>query len=112
MAIFGRQGLEAAVLYLATLWAVYGMKDAGFKKGEEKKIEIIVARKNVKGASSGERIKSIKAMRKARYDSMIDMAAGRPGYSKALATEKYGKGSDYEEGGEFAKGYLKGTFAR
>ena len=110
MAIFGRQGVEAAVLYLATLWAVYGMSDAGFKKGEEDQILMIVSRKNAKGSTKGEKAKGITAMRQERYRSLRDAAAQRPGYSAALAKEKYG--ADYEESGEFAQSYVKGTFAR
>ena len=35
MAIFGKQGLQAAALYLAVIWATYGQSRAGWKDKAE-----------------------------------------------------------------------------
>ena len=48
MAIFGMNGAWSAGLYLATMWALYGMKNAGFADDKElKEVVRLVDRKNI-----------------------------------------------------------------
>ena len=105
MAIFGKNGLQAAALYLATLWAVYGQKDAGFKKDEEKRIVAIASRKNREGAQSSDKKTSLKQIRALRYENLVKTASARPGSSRV-----YGK--DYERGSEFQKAYVELPYSR
>ena len=105
MAIFGKNGLQAAALYLATLWAVYGQKNAGFKKGEEEAIVAIASRKNKTGAQSSDKKAALQEIRQARYESLMQAAQARPGSSR-----KYGK--EYERGGKFQKAYVELPYSR
>ena len=105
MAIFGKNGLQAAALYLGTLWAVYSTRNAGFKKGEEEKIVAIASRKNKLGATSRDKKQALQEIRAARYASLIAEAAKRPG-----STRKYGK--EYEKGGKFQKAYIELPYSR
>ena len=90
-------------MYLATLWAVYDTRNAGFKKGEEEKIVAIASRKNKTGASSSDKKQALQEIRAERYASL--MAAKRPG-----STRKYGK--EYEKGGKFQKAYIELPYSR
>ena len=110
MAIFGRQGLEAAALYLATLWAVYGMKNAGFKdQADIDKIVPLVSRKNRVGADGKKGQEAITAIRTERYTALAQEAAKRRG-----ATRKYpaGTGEQYAAGGTFQKKYTELPYSR
>ena len=106
MAIFGRQGLEAAVLYLATVWALYGMKDAGFKDKEVDEIVNIASRKNQAGQDAKSKAEALTALRQRRYDALLQQAARRPGFTKG----RYGK--DYGSSSKFRESYEKLTYAR
>jgi len=103
MAIFGKNGLQAAALYLGTLWAVYSTRNAGFKKGEEEKIVAIASRKNKTGARSSDKKQALQEIRAARYKSLIETK--RPG-----STRKYGK--EYDKGGKFEKAYSELPYSR
>lgn len=74
MAIFGKNGAWAAALYLATMWGVYGMKNAGFKNDKElQAISQLIGRKNVGEAVKGKsatRKDAVKQLREARYAAM------------------------------------------
>ena len=109
MAIFGKTGLQAAALYLATLWALYGQKDAGFKKGEEENIVSIASRKNKKDASSSDKKGALQQLRTARYDALLREAQDRPGSKR---TYEVGKGQAYEAGGKFQKAYTELPYSR
>ena len=110
MAIFGRQGLEAAALYLATLWAVYGMKNAGFKdQADIDKIVTLVSRKNRAGAGGKKGQEAITGIRTNRYEELLKEAAKRRG-----STRKYpaGTGEAYAVGGAFQKKYTELPYSR
>ncbi len=69
MPILGKNGLWAAGLYLATIWGLYGQKDAGFKdKKELEAVENVAARKRVADASGNktEQARIINEIREAR----------------------------------------------
>ena len=72
MAIFGTNGLYAAGLYFAALYALYGQKNAGFKNNEEvQAIAAIAARKGVAGATkSGGRKAAIAELRRRRFEAL------------------------------------------
>lgn len=95
-------GLWAAALYLGTLFAVYGQRDAGFEKNEEKGLLMIVSRKNVSGATKKEKTDSISAMRKQRIRALMDAARTRKGDSA----------DRYKDYAKFEETYAKATFAR
>ena len=105
MAIFGKNGLQAAALYLATLWAVYSTRDAGFKKGEEEEIVAIASRKNKTGSRSSDKKAALNEIRTARYASLIAATKKRPGSKRV-----YGK--EYEAGSEFQKAYVELPYSR
>jgi len=97
MAIFGKNGLEAGVMYLAALFAIYGMKDTGFKDDKEiDAIAILVARKAKpdKGA--------ILAYRTRRLQGH----AGNKRYTELLKDTAKGQSS------EFVKTYQKKEWLR
>ena len=110
MAIFGMHGIQAAALYVAGVWALYGQKDAGFKKDEEKGTLMVVSRKNLTGATAKEKTEAVKQMRQGRVRDLAAAALKRPGATAESVKARYGKA--YEAGGEFYKGYVKQTFAR
>ena len=74
MAIFGMNGAWSAGLYLATMWALYGMKNAGFADDKElKEVVRLVDRKNIgEGvkAKSTTRKAAIKALREKRFAAL------------------------------------------
>ena len=107
MAIFGKQGLEAAALYLASLWALYGMKDAGFKDKEIDQIVSIASRKNQTGQDSKSKKEALTELRQRRYDALLEQAKRRPGAKSGRYEDKtYGRGSKFR--GEYEKlGYAR-----
>ena len=64
-------GLWGAVLYTATLFALYGMKDAGSKDAKEiEQIENLVARKSLAGQKAGAtRKQALAEIRARRYEA-------------------------------------------
>ena len=111
MAIFGKNGLEAAAMYLAILWAVYGQKDAGFAdKAEFDKIEAIAFRKQY-ADSTGDKKAALLTLRTLRAQSLIAHAKKRPGIDLAATAKRY-EGAEFRKGGTFEKEFVKKTFAR
>ena len=110
MVLAGRSGLEALALYLATLWAVYGQKDAGFKDKEMEQVVTILSRKNQTGADRKAKGDALATLRQRRYDALIAEAAKRPGFTKGRYDQ--GKGGTYAAGGKFRTGYEKLAYAR
>ena len=91
MAIFGMNGLYAAGLYLAAIYALYGQKNAGFKNDKEVQAVVgIVARKGLAGVKSGERkaaiaelrTKRLEVLKSARYESLAKDPAFQEAYLK------------------------------
>ena len=82
MAIFGKQGLQAAALYLAVIWATYAQKKAGFKdKAEYQAVWQVVDRKQLaSGKLKGkEYADAAKAQRATRYAAIIARGEKRTG---------------------------------
>ena len=89
MAIFGKQGLQAAALYLAVIWATYGQKKAGFaSKAEYQAVWQTQDRKQL--ASTKKKGKdyadAAKAARAKRYEAIIARGVARTG---AKGEERY-----------------------
>ena len=110
MVLAGRSGLEALALYLATLWALYGQKDAGFKDKEMENIVTILSRKNQQGADRKAKGDALATLRQKRYDALLAEAAKRPGATKGRYD--VGSGGAYAAGGKFRTGYEKLAYAR
>ena len=82
MAIFGKQGLQAAALYLAVIWATYAQKKAGFAdKAEYQAVWQVVDRKQLSsGKLKGkEYADAAKAARAQRYAAIIARGEKRTG---------------------------------
>ena len=82
MAIFGKQGLQAAALYLAVIWATYGQSRAGWKdKAEMENITLILDRKasSLKDKKGAKYKEAAQALRKSRYDAIVAMGVARTG---------------------------------
>ena len=97
MAVFGKNGLYAAGLYFAALFAVYGQKKTGFKDDKEiDAIAILVARKAKpdKAAIAGYRTR------------ILQSRASDKRYGDLLKADKTGKASEYSEA------YLKKEWLR
>ena len=103
MAIFGKNGAWAAALYLGTLFALYGQKNAGFKDDKEvQEIVSIVARKGI--AADIKRIGGKKGA--ARKQAVASLREKR---FAALTGERY---KSLAEDVEFKKQYMKKEWAR
>ena len=95
MAILGKNGLYAGALYLAALYALYGMKNVSFKDSKEiDAIQIIVARKGKpkKGDIANyraQKLKQVLASDAKRYADLLGPDA-KTGKQKEFGTA-YGK---------------------
>ena len=96
--IFGQNGLSAAALYLATLWAVYEQKDAGYpdkasiqevKDWSQRKAQSL---KDKKGAEYKAEIARLREQRHAAYlrrGIKRTGAKGRERYADQLEKSKF-----------------------
>ena len=97
MAIFGWNGFTGLSLYLVTLFAVYGTKNAGFKTAAEyEQIQRLAERKAVAGAKGKDQKKqAIAAIRKARLEAMSKAGerykelAADPEFTKAYGAKEW-----------------------
>ena len=96
--IFGQNGLSAAALYLATLWAVYGQKDAGYPdKASIQEVKDWSQRKatSLKDKKGAEYKAEIARLREARHAAYLARgiartgAKGRERYADQLASSKF-----------------------
>ena len=91
MAIFGWNGLMGLSLYFATLFAVYGTKNASFRDSAEfATIEKLAQRKAAAGERGPEAKKA--AYGKIRAERLKAMAAGGERYATLAADEGFRKG--------------------
>ena len=82
MTIFGKNGLWAAGLYVGTLYALYGQKQAGFAKSEDvDAIDIVAARKN-KTPAADYRANKLRGASDKRYAEMLKDGKFAEAYQK------------------------------
>ena len=91
MAIFGWNGLMGLSLYFATLFAVYGTKNASFRDSAEfAKIEKLVQRKAATSAKGPEQKKAV--LGQIRAARLKAMAEGGERYATLAADAGFKKG--------------------
>lgn len=98
MAIFGQNGLSAAALYLATLWVLYGQKDAGYpSKSAITAVEEWSKRKDesLKDKKGAEYKAAVKALRERRHAAYLSRGIARTG---AKGGERY---KEFERSSKF-----------
>ena len=109
MAIFGQNGLSAAALYVATLFALYGQKNAGFpNKAALSQIQSIMDRKSAaKSGKKGEAYKAeVAKLRRGRYEQYLAAGKRRTG---AAGEERY---AELTSSGKFATEHVKLGYLR
>ena len=109
MAIFGQNGLSAAAIYLATIFALYRQKQAGFPdKASLAKVANIISRKQA--AASGKKGAEYKAevtkLRSERYQQYLQAGAARTG-KEGVARYKDLQSSSAFATGQSKLGYLR-----
>ena len=99
MAIFGQNGLSAAALYLATVWAVYGQKLAGFpNKAAIQKVENLSYRKNaaLKDKKGSDYKDAVKTIRERRHGEYLRRGIARTGKAGAERYKEYTEKSTFD----------------
>ena len=98
--IFGQNGLSAAALYLATLWAVYGQKDAGYPdKQAIEKVRDWSQRKaqSLKDKKGAEYKAEVAKLREARHAAYLARGIARTGAKgRERYADQYAKSSKFD----------------
>ena len=89
MAIFGKNGLWAAAIYLGSLVAVYNRKKVTYKDDKEiDALPSVAFRKSLKGKSKSEKESAVRAERAKKYPTGKDYS---PEFKKAYEEAKWAR---------------------